>query len=161
MKKKTWLTFIACFICVVIFAQQEKENDTRVKKTVTKKNLDEPKVIDQRNEMHWDNGQKSTATGRQATAINGGYSALQPATKVKVVAPVNKTNRVNYTGKKISENRKIIMWENGQKSTTTGYEATGIGSGYSSLKPKNETLEDDKAKNKKLKEEQQEENKPG
>lgn len=160
MIQKTWLTCIACFMCVVIFAQEEKDtNDTKTRKTIIKKNIDEPRVIDQRNEMHWGNGQKSTATGRQATAINGGYSALQPPTKVKIIAPGSNTSRAINARKKIPDNRKIMMWDNGQKSTATGYQATGIGSGYASLKPKNETLEDDKAKNNKTEQEDENKNK--
>lgn len=55
--------------------------------------------------------------------------------------PVDSTDLIWRTGidslrgsKVLKNNRRIYHWKNGQRSTPTGHEATGVGSGYSALK---------------------------
>ncbi len=130
MAKKTLFTLITCCLTVVVFAQVDNsKTQERANRTINIKMLDKTAVIDQRDIKNWGNGQKSTATGRQATGIGSGYSALRNDGPVEIVNPSSLP-----AIKGIPENRTIYKWENGQTATVTGYQATGIGSGYASLK---------------------------
>lgn len=132
MAGKMVFTIIACYFSVVVFAQDDKTiAEKKVHRTIPIKMLDESTVIDQRDVKHWANGQKSTPTGRQATGIGSGYSALRKNEPVKIINP---SASLTASKRSIPENRKNYKWENGQTATVTGYQATGIGSGYASLK---------------------------
>lgn len=132
MAGKVLFTIIACSLSVAVFAQVDNsKEDKNVRRTIPIKMLDEPTVIDQRDVKHWANGQKSTPTGRQATGIGSGYSALRKDEPVKIINPASS---LTASKRSIPENRKNYKWENGQTATITGYQATGIGSGYASLK---------------------------
>lgn len=132
MAGKVILTIITCCLSVVVFAQNNNtEAEKKVHRTIPIKNLDEAKVIDQRNIKHWANGQKSTPTGRQATGIGSGYSALRRDEPAKVINP---SSSLTASKRNLPDNRKNYKWENGQTATVTGFQATGIGSGYASLK---------------------------
>ncbi len=140
MAGKKILTIVACSLSVAVFAQADNsKEDKNVSRTIPFKKLDEASVIDQRDVKHWANGQKSTPTGRQATGIGSGYSALKKDEPAQITNP---SNSLTASKRSIPDNRTIYMWENGQKSTITGYQATGIGSGYASLKKDKNVKED-------------------
>ena len=106
MFKQTILGLFICCLCGVVFSQDQtidrnNEAEEKVRRTIPKKLLDEPAVIDQRSIKYWGNGQKSTATGRQATGIGSGYSSLKQDQPVKIVNPTykNKKRKQSHSGK--------------------------------------------------------------
>jgi hypothetical protein len=103
--------------------------------------LDKEAVIDQRSEKYWGNGQKATPTGRQATGIGSGYSALRQEQPLKIVNPTTSISAYSKSipegnTSTIIENRKIQLLPDGQKATKNGHEATPINGGYNSLRKK-------------------------
>lgn len=139
MNKHSTFTLLACCFSVAAFPQDKtietnNEVNERAVRTIEIKKLDKEVVIDQRTEKYWGNGQKATPTGRQATGIGSGYTALRKNQPVKIVSP---SSSISSYSRSIPENRNIYKWENGQKSTITGFQATGIGSGYSAIKKNN------------------------
>ena len=136
MNKHFAFTLLAGCFSVAVFPQDKtietnNEVNERAVRTIPIKKLDKEVVIDQRTEKYWGNGQKATPTGRQATGIGSGYSALRKNQPVKIVSPSSSISTYSIN---IPENRNIYMWDNGQKATITGFQATGIGSGYSAIK---------------------------
>lgn len=137
MIKQSVCALFACCLYTAAISQDENnktnnEVNQKALRSIPLKKLDKEAVIDQRTEKYWANGQKATPTGRQATGVTGGYSALRKNKTVKVVSP--SSSSISAYSKSIPENRNIYKWENGQKSTITGFQATGLGSGYSALK---------------------------
>jgi hypothetical protein len=74
------------------------------------------------------NGQTSTASGHEATAINGGYASFGRKNPWNVPQNINTTDSNN---ERDPADNQTIYKKNGQAATKTGHEATGMGSGYS------------------------------
>ena len=137
MAGKVILSILICLLSVAVFAQDDNTKaEKKVQRIIPIKMLDEPAVINQRDVKHWGNGQTATPTGRQATGIGSGYSALRKNEPVKVI---NTSASLKATKRSVKENREIKLWPDGQKATVTGHEATPINGGYSALGRKKET----------------------